>query len=355
MKTPKRRSTRRPPRAPKGGWLVRVDQRPLRRKAASECSRALSQLEKARAEWRRFDREDQPAYERWLAGRFGAVLTELRELEQALREKERLIDEVEIEYAWIGARNFRAAYLSVMRRRNAPVPSRTVPPEDADCQAPRDFSEFTREEKHELFEDFLDGVLGIDAEALSKREYQRMFREFEAAAREAQRPPEPPRPPVRPEDARIKEVYRLLVRRLHPDTRADRDAEVSALWHEVQEAYLAGQLERLEMLLALTDIREKSAGAHTSLFQMREVLTELRRAFATVQKNLRAARKEPAWRFARRADREALAARLERRFRRDLLTRQRRLRRCEALIASWARPGRAQRRAASDRQVEFAF
>lgn len=356
MKKPKRRSVRRPSRAPKGGWLVRVDQRPLRRKAASECSRALAQLEKARAEWRRFDREDKPAYERWLAGRFGALLTELRDLEQALHEKERLIEEVEIEYAWVGARSFRAAYLAVMRRRNAPEPTRTVPPEDADRQAPRDFSEFTREEKHEFFEDFLDGMLGIDPSELSRREYQRMFREFEAAAREAHRPPEPPAShPVRPEDARIKEVYRLLVRRLHPDTRADGDAEVSALWHEVQEAYLAGQLERLEMLLALTDIRENSAGAHTSLFQMREVLAELRRAFATVQKNLRAARKDPAWRFAKRADRETLAARLERRFRRDLEARQRRLRRCEALIDSWARPGRSQRKGVSDRQVEFIF
>jgi hypothetical protein len=88
---------------------------------------------------------------------------------------------------------------------------------------------------------------------------------------------------------------------------------------------------------------------------MREVLAELRRAFATVQKNLRAARKDPAWRFAKRADRETLAARLERRFRRDLEARQRRLRRCEALIDSWARPGRSQRKGVSDRQVEFIF
>ena len=121
---------------------------------------------------------------------------------------------------------------------------------------------------------------------------------------------------MRPEDARLKEVYRLLVRRLHPDTRADGDPEVSALWHEVQEAYQAGKLERLEMLLALTDIRSKSAGEHTTLYQMREVLAELRRAFEALQKSLREARKEPAWNFTRGAKLEAIEARLQRRFHR---------------------------------------
>src|SRR5439155_978861 len=44
-------------------------------------------------------------------------------------------------------------------------------------------------------------------------------------------------------DPRIKEIYRRLVRRLHPDLRADGDASVSSLWHEVQEAYVAGDVE----------------------------------------------------------------------------------------------------------------
>src|SRR5205814_5812795 len=42
-------------------------------------------------------------------------------------------------------------------------------------------------------------------------------------------------------DLRVKEIYRRLVRRLHPDLRADRDASVSSLWHEVQEAYAGGE------------------------------------------------------------------------------------------------------------------
>jgi hypothetical protein len=44
------------------------------------------------------------------------------------------------------------------------------------------------------------------------------------------------KPSASREEARFKEIYRILVRRLHPDLRADGDATVSALWHEVQEA-----------------------------------------------------------------------------------------------------------------------
>ena len=49
-------------------------------------------------------------------------------------------------------------------------------------------------------------------------------------------------------DARVKELYRTLVRRLHPDLRADASAGVSALWHEVQAAYAASPLARLDIL-----------------------------------------------------------------------------------------------------------
>ncbi len=65
-------------------------------------------------------------------------------------------------------------------------------------------------------------------------------------------------------DARVKELYRALVRRLHPDLRADGNAAVSALWHEVQEAYAASDVARMELLLALSDLESSQVGEQTS-------------------------------------------------------------------------------------------
>src|SRR6185437_8100564 len=106
--------------------------------------------------------------------------------------------------------------------------------------------------------------------------------------------------------------YRTLVRRLHPDLRADGSAVVSALWHEVQEAYGARDVARMQLLLALSDIESEQLGEATSLFQMRAVLTELNRSFRARENSMREAEGEDAWNFARTGPSDDLRTRVER-------------------------------------------
>ena len=321
----------------------------------------MARLEKLRAEWRRFEQEDRPAFERWRAATFGALLSRLRDTESLLREKEALILEVEMEMFTRGTRNPRAAYAAVMRRRSKPPPVADTrddepPPmreDDADFEIP----EF---EKNLLFEDFLRAILGINPDRLSEKKYEKMFADFKAKVLGQGEPEPPPTSRAQPaapktEQARIKEIYRVLVRRLHPDTRADSDAEISALWHEVQEAYSHGNLDRLEMLLALTDIQANGTGEHTSLFQMRSVLRELCRSFSALQRSLRAGKRELAWNFARTADRSGVQARLQRQFEADLAVQQESLREMEAILAEWSAPPKPRGKMAAKPQDEFLF
>jgi hypothetical protein len=106
----------------------------------------------------------------------------------------------------------------------------------------------------------------------------------------------------------------------------------------VQEAYSTGNIERLEMLLAFTDIQLNEVGDHTSLFQMRSVLAELRRSLKALQKNLRAARKEPAWNFSRASaeDRSGMEWTMRMELKARLSLQECELQRLEGLIASWA-------------------
>lgn len=368
----KQRPATRPPatgQRSKERRIVPVDQEPLRTKAASECSREMARLEKVKADWKRFEQEDKPAFERWMAATFGALLSCLRENDSLVREKDALIHEVEMEMFLGGARSYRSAYAAVMRRRAAPPPAfdpraedpppRGQEPDDDDGFGPFGHGEIPEFEKNLLFEDFLRVVLGINPDRLSDKKYEAMFADFkekilgqgDPEPRPSERDSEPPKP----EQARIKEIYRVLVRRLHPDTRADEDAEISALWHEVQDAYSTGNVERLEMLLALTDIRSNAAGEHTSLFQMRSVLGELRRSFNALQRSLRGAKKDPAWNFARTADREAVRARLQRQLESDLARQKARLKEIEAQIAAWSSAPKARRQKVSGRQTDFPF
>jgi hypothetical protein len=338
--------------------LIVIDQEPIRKAAASECSRALAQLEKARAEWRRFDREDRPAFERWMASTFGGLLTKIREVEAKVREKEMLAAEVEME-AMFGGRGGYAAYKRVMDHRASPQGDArnfdgAPPPQDEGDWAGEDpdaedyDEDFDPFEEELLFEEFARVVMGINPDRLSDREYDRLFKEFrehvlkKEKAAQGQPPPfqgsaSSAAPPVavKSEAGRIKELYRLLVRRLHPDLRADRDAEVSHFWHDVQEAYEQGNLERLEMLLALTDLQANAVGDHTSLFQIRAAHKELRRAFQALQRSLSQAKKDPAWKFATMTNRQQVRAGIQRRLESELRDHEADLAELDEQIARW--------------------
>jgi hypothetical protein len=338
-------------------YLVVIDQEPLRKHAATECSRALAQLEKARVEWRRFDREDRPAFERWMAATFGGMLTKIREVEAKVSEREMLIAQVEMEMMYGGRGGYGAAYQRVMKNRVAPPQDAESfddgPPQDEggfpgeNPDAGEEFEEMDPFEEELLFEEFLRVCMGINADRLSDREYYRMLKEFRENVLKKGKPGQeqqapPPLPPhgsapngVKSEAGRIKEIYRMLVRRLHPDLRADRDAEVSHFWHDVQEAYGQGNLERLEMLLALTDLQSNAAGDHTSLFQMRSVLAELRKAFRALQRSLGQAKKDPAWKFAKLANRQQIRAGIQRKLERELSIHETELADMDEQIARW--------------------
>jgi hypothetical protein len=137
-------------------------------------------------------------------------------------------------------------------------------------------------EKEALFQEWVKSALGTNPDKMDDEAYSTTFEAFKShmfrAAAE-----EPPSPGVhrrRPNrrvaaednekeeevvtvDARVRELYRRLVRRLHPDLRADGSTAVSTLWHEAQEAYAASDVARMEILLALSDIEANRTGDQT--------------------------------------------------------------------------------------------
>jgi hypothetical protein len=184
----------------------------------------------------------------------------------------------------------------------------------------RRLSEF---EQEALFQEWVQKSLGTNPDKMDDDAYSTSFETFKTHMFRG-RPEAPPlnpsrrseQPRVVPEeaeaplvtDARVKELYRALVRRLHPDLRADGNAAVSALWHEVQEAYAASDVARMELLLALSDLESSQVGEQTSLFQMRSVAFELQRAWRALEKSVQEAQGEDAWNFARTGADEDLRA-----------------------------------------------
>src|SRR6266513_2376564 len=77
--------------------IVWIEQAPLRAIAAGECTDMMARLEQARLCWHQFERQDKPAFVRWRAREFGALLSTARDVEDKIRDGQNLIHEVQME------------------------------------------------------------------------------------------------------------------------------------------------------------------------------------------------------------------------------------------------------------------
>lgn len=335
-------------------WLVLVDDAPLRAEAAAQCRGRFQRLKIAREQWHRFERHDQPAFERWRATTFGPQLTELREAKERLAELDRLITEVETEAFFMNCSR-KIAYQRIMVRRlvtaergNDPHFSNDDPEHDSEDDFTAEIDDLMKEE---MFRDFLADEMQTDPDEIPDPVYAALFEQFKAMhfGPSASEDAPPPGTRFAADDvaaaanpgslpARLKELYRQLVRRLHPDARNDAGPETMHLWHEVQDAYVAGDLERMEMLQALIDIHEDTIGRQTPLARLREAMREIARSLRALEKSLKAARKTPAWDFTRIGPTPTIDRRISQQIRGELGEVQGVLWAYQALVAEWQQP-----------------
>src|SRR6266513_2614228 len=99
--------------------IIWIEQAPLRATAAGECTDMMARLEQARLCWHQFERQDKPAFVRWRAREFGALLSTARDVEDKIRDAQNLIHEVEMEMRR-KIQDPHSAYQWVMFRRENP-------------------------------------------------------------------------------------------------------------------------------------------------------------------------------------------------------------------------------------------
>jgi hypothetical protein len=324
--------------------IIWIEQAPIRRHAIAECNATMVQLSEVRQQWHHFERKDKPAFIRWRAREFGALLSEARQVEEKIRDLRELIHEVELELRRY-LQTPQSAYARVMFRRQNPGS-----PEPAPEEREGGTGVLTSFEQEALFQEWVRKFLGTNPEKMDDAAYETNLADFKR--RMFSKPATPParreKPKPEPEDVpenetepdarvdeRVKILYRRLARHLHPDTRADGSVEVSALWHEVQEAYLAGDVARLELLLALSYLQADNLENETSLGEILHVQENLRRSLRALSKSLAEAESEDAWDFARIGPTAQLAREVERQLKFDFGNRTRYLDQLRGRLAEW--------------------
>ncbi len=330
--------------------LVRVDGTRIREKIKQAYEKALRDLDNSRRVLDRFHQQDQPQFSRWLNSHFGALLTELRELSLKLEADDAIVFMVQSEVMF-GGGSYARAYKRVMEHRDNPEPPPPPPPGRDQAGQQERFGTGPDMENPDDEDDPLNTV------------FEEMFGEvgpdeppWEEHARQAGQHPH-----AAPANAskRLKELYRALVRRLHPDSQREMTAQKTEWWHQAQAAYEAGDTEQLEVILTLCEIGESGTTAHTSASLLQRITARLKSSLREIKRQITQRRREPAWNFSNRTDFSVIAEQVRRELTRELTAIRRRWMDTQDLIAKWkaaaekVKPSR--RRKAPPAEPEFQF
>lgn len=339
---------------PAKGLLV-IDQTPLFEEALGACHRACLSIERLKNDLHFHETRDLPAYVRWYHSSFGRHLTEVRELLASVRDKEGALA-LARKLHWdrffgsscpvhtestLGSGE--PARLSGGRARWESFDDEDAEharpyPEDAFLEEEEDpFAQWFGSDGDEGFDEFFvrdfnrrggayrtrarpespesdddEDSLGTGDRARAYARFRARFAEEEAEAEAAQ-----PAPHSRPKEkdslrARLKERYRALARKLHPDVNLALSEEEKSLWNQAQAAYQAKDVEKLDLLVAITDAFSGRMPEHASLNQLRNASREIERLIAPLRKKLEEARQSRAWKFTELEDKSTLLKALER-------------------------------------------
>jgi hypothetical protein len=305
--------------------IVLVDGAGIREKIKKDYEKVLREIDNSRRQLDQFHQTDLPQFTRWLNTLFGVLLTEIRELSQKMAVAEILVFQVQNEVMFEGG-SYARAYKRVMELRENPEPPPLRPAGSGEPDRERnpfgsrpESGSFDGKDPLEEFFNEVFGEFGPGESPRGKR--APLFGHHPEASPCA--------------CSRLKELYRSLVRRLHPDTQQEMTTQKSEWWHQVQAAYEAGDVEQLEVILTLCEIGDSGTTAHTSASLLQRTTATLKSSLREIKRQIAGRRKDPAWNFSRRSDRDVMAVQMHRRLMADLEDMREQWRQTQEMIAGW--------------------
>ncbi len=280
-----------------GSALLVIDHERLQGEAWAEFHAARKQLDRAARDLHRHEEIDVPAFSAWLHRTFPVQVTTLRELRDDVNTKTRQIQLVQAIAATTGG-----SLKRIWREQK-----------DAAANPRVSRNKFRRDHGADSDE---------DSEGAGRRKDARR-EDFETA-------PAPPRTTA------ARDIYRRLVQRLHPDRGGGWSAARQHLWHEVQQAWAAGDGDWLARLEVEWEKAHDVVSLASPLSRLRAAIAEVHAARRDTEAKLQEYRSAPEWRFtSATSKRAALERRVEANFAHDFRTLQRQLRYLNTTIAAW--------------------
>ena len=322
--------------------LLVVDQAPLRQSAIDDCLRAQHKLETLRASVQKFQNNDRPLFAAWCLDRFEKEIERGRTLENEIREKAALLEEIQMMIHTEGLTP-RQAYREAMddfhemkqeelerqqaqedrfqwdrsQEQNEPEPDENVEGDDGDEARLRAiFDELmssygarvSRAEREAAFQDFCRDFRGRHNKNSHESKHERGQDSAHGHATSMGR------------TQSLKQLYRSIARVLHPDLNAELTAERKDLWQRVQNAYIDRDLAVMQSLSVLVQLACGEVSEQTQISGLWAAFQDLKARLGQVQRELASLKKEPSWGFAEKSQKQLnlLARKIEGTFRNDL-------------------------------------
>jgi len=308
-----------PPAKPTGRNVIRLNTEAIRKKALREHQRAVEALGNLNRLRERYRQHDVPGFRAWVHGTFGSLLTRQREVQEEIRKKQALLDEITLLSERYGLSEI-AAYRKWVWRRDHPDEAAE---EDRRFEEARRQSEEARQEREEAWrkkhggnsraaaddpfgddepwEDELGDAAAEEFADMPDREWEA----FGAFAEEMFGIRLPRRGSGHKDDdtaggKSAKNLYRAIVRQLHPDHHGNMSEARKELWHEAQEAYRCRDVDALRAILASCEGSENGPGLHTPVAAIRWLIQRVKTDTRALRRDLGKLRNDRAWEYETR-------------------------------------------------------
>lgn len=282
---------------------MRLDTHAIRHKSLKDYHKAEKSLEQLKSELKRFREEDTPGFKSWLHQTFGSLLTRQRELVQAIADKQDLLGEIE-DLAGRFRLSDVAAYRKAMWRRAHPEEAQA---EDLRFEEEQRKRQEARGERLDEESDPWGDESDADGTDFDHADFKSVgddeWGDFSDFFEEMTGIRPPPRAAKRsPQEERsARDLYRTIVRKLHPDHHGAMSEARKNLWHEAQDAYRRRDVNALYNVLARCDSGEAGLGEHTPVSMIRRLTAQLKQAIQSTRSEIRRMKTDPAWNYEERA------------------------------------------------------
>lgn len=288
-----------------GRALIPLDTRRIREEALEAYRKAEGELARISAQLKRYHERDLPGFQAWCRRTFGKLFLQLKDLESSLHVKQAMardirhlaerfdLTEAEAYGKYLWRRDNPAAAEEEDRRQEAEERRR-----EADAMAAR------RKRRDEAEADDAEAEDEPDPDD-DPGDVEELFASFLGAARRR-------RAPMREADAlTARELYRAIVRRLHPDHHGHMNEPRKHLWDEAQTAWRLRDVETLQNVLAQCETEDVTLGATTAVSAILLATRRVRDALRQSKRQLRALTARLEWNYSLRKANPAYARKVQ--------------------------------------------